>query len=162
MTTAVSAWILTDNAGLAFAVAEVEMIEYLIAPSTFAVPQTPDYCTRVMPWRDQLLPIIQLNKLLKPDSYVDYRHIGVLAYQNAPGQDLKYIAVALGQSPYRVSVSDRGSAPIPDIYRVPAYRPLVRSVFRLDEIQVPVLDVAYLASITLRDAMLAPAEALAE
>ncbi len=162
MTTAVTAWVLTDNAGLPFAVAEVEMIEYLIAPSTLAIPLTPDYCTRVMPWRDQLLPIIHHNKVLMPNSYVDYQHIGVLAYQNAAGQDLKYISVALGQSPYRASVSDRASAPLPDNYRAPAYRPLVRSVFLLDEIPVPVLDVAYLASVTLRDAMLTQAEASAE
>lgn len=157
MTDSVNAWILTDHDGNAFAVAEMEMIAYLIAPPTISVPLTPAYCMRVMPWRDRLLPILHHNRLFAPTSHVDLRHIGVLAYQTAPGQALNHIAVTLRQSPYRVSVSDRTSAPLPDNYREQAYRPMVRSVFRHDEALVPVIDVAYLASTTLRDSLHIPA-----
>lgn len=153
MTTAANAWILTDHDGNAFAVSEMEMIAYLISPPTLAVPMTPGYCGQVTPWRDRLLPVLHYNRLFAPTSHVESRHVGVLAYQTAPGQPINHIAVSLGQSPYRVSVSEQPCAPLPDNYTEHAYRPMVRSVFCHEETLIPIVNVAYLASTSLRDAL---------
>lgn len=156
MTATVNAWVLTDNDGNAFAVAETEMIAYLVAPITLPVPQTPAYCSRVMPWRNRILPVLHHNQLFASFAPVDLRHIGVLAYQTAPGQPINHVAVTLGKPPYRVRVSDQSSAQLPDSYGHPAYRPMVRSVFRLEDTLIPIVDVAYLASDTLRDSLNQP------
>ena len=149
----VYAWILTDSSGYSFAVSEVEMVEYLIDPVTMPIPLTPSYCKSVMPWRDDLLPVFHYHHLFRSYANRNNKHVGVLAYQERAGEALRYVAVALNQAPSRVEVTDEKSRKLPNVYIKPIYQPLVRSVFQHNGISIPVIDVTYLTSIALRDAL---------
>lgn len=154
MPTRVNAWILSADSGYSFAVAEVEMVEYLPEPIVKEVPLSPHYCPAVIPWRERLLPLMYYQQLFEPTAPREQRHIGVLAYQLQGGEPLRYLAVALSAPPYRIAVTDDLSEDLPERYTDPIYRPLVRAVFQHNGTAVPVLDVAYLASSRLRDSLL--------
>lgn len=153
MTASAHAWILTDASGHSFAVANVEMVEYLTEATTLTVPFSPAHCPAVMPWREHLIPVIMYHRLFSPDAAPpqELHHVGIIAYQRQPGEALLYLAVVLGQAPFRVVVSDEESEALPERYQDMTYSPLVRSVFCHDKTPIPVLDVNYLASATLRD-----------
>ncbi len=154
MTASAHAWILTDLAGQRFAVANVEMVEYLTEAHIMNVPLSPDYCPAVMHWRERLLPIVFYHRLFAPGAAVsELHHIGIVAYQRHPGEPLLHLAVVLNQAPYRVVVTDEENEALPECYRDPVHSPLVRAVFSLDNAPVPVLDVNYLASSTLRESL---------
>lgn len=152
MTASAYAWILTDHSGHSFAVANVEMVEYLTEASPLQVPLSPGYSPAVIPWRDRLIPLVFYHRLFEPGSAATLHHIGILAYQRQPGAQLQHIAVELAQAPYRVVVTDEESGALPERYRDPVYAPLVRSVFNHNESPIPVLDVNYLVSAALRNA----------
>ncbi len=162
MTTAAHAWVLTDNADHRFAVANVEMVEYLSEATVLDVPYSPAYCPAVMPWRGRLLPVIHYHRLFDPQATAALKHIGVLAYQSHPGEPLQHVALVLGSAPYRVTVTDQESEALPELYAEAAYRPLVRSVFCHNTVSLPVLDVNYLISPALRDLLLKKPEAAAK
>lgn len=154
MSTSVNTWILGAGSDYTFAVAEVEMVEYLPEPIAMDVPLSPHYCSAVIPWRERLLPLMHYQRLFEPTASHEQRHIGVLAYQLQPGEPLRHLAIALSAPPYRIAVTDDLSEDLPERYADPIYRPLVRAVFLHNDAAVPVLDVAYLASTLLRDSML--------
>lgn len=154
MGTAAQGWILTDSAGYRFAVAEVEMTEYLMGPAVLSIPFAPDYCPAVLPWRGRLIPVIHYSLLFESFSPREQQHIGVLAYQLHPGEPLRHVAMALRYAPHRIVVTEQESEELPELYTASPYRPLVRSVLRHEGESVPVIDVTYLASTALRDSLL--------
>lgn len=151
MTTSAKAWLLTDSSGHTIAVADMETFGYLVEATVLEVPFSPDHCPAVLPWRNRLLPIVLLHRLFEPGAGWEPHHFAILAYQQRPGEALRYIALALGHPPQRILVSDQVSEVLPEEYEKPALQPLVRSVFRHDNSPVPVIDINYLASSTLSE-----------
>lgn len=151
MTSSAYAWILTDNSGHSFAVADVQMAEYLTEATVKEVPLSPDYCPGIMPWRGRLLPVVYFDRIFDPDLPKVQNHIMVLAYQQQPGEPIRHLAVVVGRSPYRIIVTEQESEALPELYDETEYRPLVLSVFSHNETAIPVIDVNYLASPVLRD-----------
>ena len=153
MTSSAYAWVLSDSSGNSFAVADVEVVEYITEAVINEVPLSPDHCPGEMPWRGQLLPVIYYDRIFGYHSPKEVQHLMVLAYQKQPGEPLHHVAVVLGNSPTRVVVEAQESESLPELYSMPAYRPLVRAVFSNNGKLIPVIDLNYLVSPAFRDAL---------
>lgn len=147
------AWLLSDSAGNPFAVSEIEMIAYDQSPHTYRVPATPDYCSELILWQQRLIPLIQTALLFEPYASRGNTHIGILAYQQRKGSALDYLALSLGGTPVKIEVKDDTIAPLPPGYEYPLLRPLALSCFTHEGVNVPILDITYLASPALRDGL---------
>lgn len=147
------AWILSLAPDRRIAVADREMIEYIIAPAMERVPMTPEHCNEVLIHREELLPLFDLNTLLGWEPLAHRRHVGMLAYQLAPRQPLQHLAMYLHGPPVRMKVSDDWVTAVPD-YFCGALVDLALSCFTLGDQEVPILNVPYLASANLLDRLL--------
>lgn len=145
------AWLLRDSARNLFAVSEIEMVAYDQSPRTYRVPATPEYCPELLLWQQRLIPLIHTALLFGMHGSQSNAHIGIFAYQQEPGRPLEYLALSLHGAPVKIEVSDNTLAELPASYDDSLLRPLARSCFRHDGESVPILDITYLASPTLRD-----------
>ena len=132
----------------------VKMVEYEISPKTFTVPLSPDYCPAVMLWHETLIPVFYFSRIFLPNSGQTHTKVGVLAYQDKPGSKLNYLAISLGDAPYKVTISDEQQIEPGEQYSDKALLPLVLSCFEIDNIAIPILNVPYLASDKLKKNLL--------
>ena len=58
------AWLLECCDTFSIAVGDHEMVEFVHAPIRFAVAGSPEYCSRVLLWQDNLVPIMDIATLL--------------------------------------------------------------------------------------------------
>lgn len=120
-------------------------IELLDQLTTVDVPGAPYACDRLLRWRDQWLPLMDLGVLLnayRTDSQVAPRYALVVAWQDGPRAPLAYGALALSSPPRVVEALDANHCPLPtgsDIWPV-----LALSCFEHEGKPVPVLDAAAL------------------
>jgi chemotaxis signal transduction protein len=136
--------LLDVGAGWRVAAGAHHVVEYLLAPPTVPLPRTAAHCPGVLLWRERIVPLLDLARLLPgPPAPVPARERAViLAYQDAPGAPLRYGALRVQAAPAEVWASDEHACPLPD---EPAeLRQLSRSCFRHLERPVAVLDVARL------------------
>jgi len=144
-TTKSNAWIIPLQSDFLVAVSDVEMVEYLTGPRLIHVPLTPYYCNNVIPWREGMIPVFNLNPLFALPSMHNLHHFGVLAYQARPKTPLQHIAVLLSGSPVRISVDDEQIGEVPEEFSGP-FADLVLSCFEYKDLPVPILNIPYLAS----------------
>ena len=144
-TTKSHAWILPILPDFKLAVSDVEMVEYLTAPTLIHVPLTPYYCNHVIVWREGLVPVFNLNPLFILPSVHEVHHFGILAYQQAPKTPLQHMAVILSGSPLRVVVDDAQVTDAPEEVEG-VFKKLVLSCFTYQDSPVSILNVPYLAS----------------
>lgn len=147
------AWLLKDSAGAPFAVSEIEMVAYEHAPRRFPVPAAPRYCNELILWQERLVPLLHTALLFEPHRAPQHHHIGIFAYQTQPGTPLDYLALSLHAAPHKILVKENTLAPLPTAYGDPRLRPLALSCFSHEGENIPILDLAYLASATLRDSL---------
>lgn len=147
------AWILTLSPNERVAVADREMIEYILDPSVEQVPMTPESCSEVLIHRDALFPLFDLNNLLGLEPLTRKRFAGLLAYQEAPRQPLRHLAVYLYGPPARIRVSDDWVTEPPERFQG-ALADLVLASFSMGELTVPIINVPYLGSARLLQALL--------
>jgi chemotaxis signal transduction protein len=144
-TTKSHAWLLPLLSDFILAVSDIEMVEYLTAPTLIRVPLTPYYCNSVIAWREGLVPVFNLNPLFTLPSTHNVHHFGILAYQHAPKSPLQHLAVILNGSPMRVTVDDDQVTDAPEEV-AGLYNQLVLSCFEYREKPVSILNITYLAS----------------
>ncbi len=145
------AWLLRDSAHNPFAVSEIEMVAYEQAPRTYRVPATPDYCPELILWQERLIPLLHNALLFGAHGRSDNSHVGIFAYQQEAGRVLDYLALSLYGPPQKIEVKENTLAGLPASYDDLLLRPLALSCFHYEGESVPILDIAYLASATLRD-----------
>lgn len=145
------AWLLKDSAGNTFAVSEAEMVAYEQAPRVWRVPVAPEYCCELIGWQQRLIPLFHTALLLSPHTQRSHAHLGILAYQTRSGAPLDYLALSLGSAPHKIEVKENTLAPLPAHYDTLLLRPLAISCINYEGVSVPILDVAFLASETLRE-----------
>lgn len=145
------AWLLRDSAHHAFAVSEIEMVAYDQSPLTYRVPASPLYCPELILWQQRLIPLLHMALLFEPHARGDNTHIGIFAYQTGSGSALDYLALSLNGAPQKIEVTENTVATLPHHYNDPLLRPLAISCFSHQGESVPILDISYLASATMRD-----------
>lgn len=144
MTTPTPAWLITIGQHT-FALAEKEMIEYVIEPQYFDVPVTPEYCSRVLQWRDSTVPIMDLGRLTGDTTHSDVHTLVVVAHQREPYTPLHYLGLVISSPPVRIVVDDEQACDAPeDIHPLLADTSL--AYFQHADRAVPVLDLRYLCS----------------
>jgi chemotaxis signal transduction protein len=143
-------WLVDVGARWRLAVGGDSVVEYLLAPPAHSLPRMPAHCLGVLPWREQLIPILDLGPLLSEETSTREPRLPravVLAYQTSPGQPLRYGALAVRSAPVEVWASDDMACPLPEH---PAFAHFSRSCFAHQQEAVPVLDAAMLFTASLR------------
>lgn len=131
------AWVMDTGDGQRVAAGARHVVEYLLAPETVTVPRLPAHCAGLLYWRERYIPIIDFAPLSGARADPRRRAV-VLAYQNAPGEPLRYGALLVSAPPVETWVSDDMAATLPE--SPAALRHVARACFRLDDRAVPILD----------------------
>lgn len=138
------AWLMDVGAGFRVAAGAHQVVEYLLSPETMSLPLTPAHCRGVMIWREQMIPVVDLAPLLPGGGTQasGWRRAVVLAYQEAPGEPLRYGALLVRAAPIEVFAADDMACPLPGDPEV--FRYFACSCFAHDDKAIPVLDTARL------------------
>ena len=142
------AWLL-EPLGLApCAVAEHEIMQHLNSAPAYLIPFAPRHCKSAINWQNHLIPIMNTGPLA--GDYAAVRGLAVLAYQNAPGESLQYIALAIRTAPVRILVDDQATSELPQVNN-DLWQAVAKSCFCHEETPVPILDIRRLCSAEFRD-----------
>jgi len=146
------AWLMELDAEYFSAIGNQHMEEYIISADIeiMPVPLAPDYSPGVMLWRNQIIPVIDLVRVLNPQAHLPDEMSGVmvLAYQEAPGALLQHGAVVLRGAPQNILVDGDMACPLPA--HPAAWRKLAVACISSSDKAVPILKVQSLFSSSLR------------
>ncbi|EIJ43793.1 chemotaxis signal transduction protein [Beggiatoa alba B18LD] len=143
------AWLLDFGRGLQAAVGLHEMSQVVLTPTVFEVPYTPHYCSEILSWQDQLLPVVDVPSLLEGQKVFRSQQdvIGIAVYQKSL-VNIGYAGVHLANLPTSLFVSDDQACALPP--QLQYWQPLAIACFNLDNTVVPIIDLARLFSPTIR------------
>jgi chemotaxis signal transduction protein len=140
-----NAWLLDFGDTCHAAVGTRELLHLVDAPSTFAVPCTPAYCSHIVLWQERLLPVLdiaaRLGGLPRTAPF-----LAVVGYQHQRGEYPQFGALRLAAPPKQLAVSDEQACRLPEGSN--AWRDLAISCFEYQGEAVPVLDLCRIFSCT--------------
>ncbi|MFV2061481.1 MAG: chemotaxis protein CheW [Gammaproteobacteria bacterium] len=145
-----NAWLLKDINGDYFAVSEVEMVEYIPTVQIFSVPVTPTYCNSIVPWREQLIPVMNIALLFDTPDYNEFNKIGIFAYQINHNTPLQYLAIPIQGSPIHIVVKDSQLCELPDRFSGDK-KSIALSCFNYQEQSVVIINLNYLVTTNFGD-----------
>jgi chemotaxis signal transduction protein len=120
-----------------------ELLHLVDAPSTFSVPYTPDYCSRVVLWQERLLPVMDIAARVGNRS-CNAPFLAVVGYQQQRGEYPQFGALMLKSPPRQLAVSDDSACRLPQ--ENAAWGDLAISCFEHQGSPVPVLNLYRLFS----------------
>lgn len=152
MTTS-KAWLLECGSSLAIAVGDHEMAEFVQQQGFYTVPGAPEYCSGVIVWQGNIVPVMDLATLHDPvaASRPDGSYLCILNYQSAPNTPLQYLAVGVTASPQKILVDDQHACELPDHLGTSVLGQVCLACFNRDELPVMILDIARLCSAEFRE-----------
>ena len=138
------AWVMDVGDGVAVAAGTAHVVEYLLAADPMPVPRAPEHCAGLIVWRDRLIPVIDLARLLtgRRSAPGPHRRAVILAYQQAAGRPLQYGALFVTAAPTQTSVSDDMACALPDTQ--PALAHIARACFTHQDQAVAIVDPRHL------------------
>jgi chemotaxis signal transduction protein len=138
-----NAWLLDFGDACYAAVGTRELLHLIDAPSTFPVPCTPEYCSRVVLWQERLLPVMDISARIgsRPRTAP---FLAVIGYQQQRGEYPHFGALLLASPPKQLAVSDEQACRLPDGKE--NWRELAISCFEYQGSPVPVLNLCRLFS----------------
>jgi len=140
-----SAWLIETTGGYKFAIAEYELIEYVMEPQRQHIPLAPTYASSILLWQENMLPIIDFGQLVAAQSYAK-SSVAVLAYQINTGEELHYMAVELQQAPKKILIDDaQVCEPLSTDRGI--WHFLSSSWFSYDNEALPIINIRTLASV---------------
>jgi chemotaxis signal transduction protein len=143
------AWVLAPSEHYKIAIGESFMAEYVRDSLLHDIPGALNYCNQVLLWRDNFIPVIDINVILG-DGALNDSHIAVVAYQEYAGQRPQYVAIKILGEVERVTVSDDMACDWPEAYP-PELQPIVESLFMHQEKLVSIVSIADLCNEGYRD-----------
>lgn len=151
MTTS-AAWLLECGDSLALAVADHEMAEFVQQRETWTVPGAPGYCTSVMVWQNNIVPVMDLRALRDGFAETSNKsHACVLNYQEAPHLPLQQLAVCVTRAPQKIRVDDEQACDFPASLESGKLREVTLACFAHDGLPVLIVDIARLCSAEFRE-----------
>lgn len=136
------AWILGLDNDHQAAVGNQNMVEYIMASDLemMPLPLTPAYCPGVMVWRQQIIPIIDIARLLSPahEQLAAATGVMVLAYQKSAGEPVQHGAIVLRSAPRDITVNSDMACPLPAAPA--AWQTLALACFSEQGQSVPILN----------------------
>lgn len=144
MSNSSSAWLIETNSGHTFAIAEYELIEYVMEPERHEIPLTPDYASSILLWQESMIPVIDFSKLIK-QTQSTVSTISILAYQTEPGAALDYIGIELNHAPVKIAIDDIQVCESQDLDNG-LWDSIANSWFMHQQEAVPIINIASLDS----------------
>ena len=142
------AWLLQVSAQFQLAVAELEMVEYVIQVKAHPVATAPYYCKHVMYWRNRFIPLLDCHAVVYQAPAPFTGKVGVVAYQTAPKTPLRYVGLQLYDSPATIKVEDKQACAISEA--LAHFNPAIhRACFSHNKIITPILDIQAICSVQL-------------
>jgi len=152
MTTS-DAWLLECGESLLIAVGDHEMAEYVQQQNFYTVPGSPAYCSSVIVWQGNIVPVMDLARLQGAASTASHANslLCVLRYQPAPNTAVMNLAVRVTRAPQKIKVNDEHACEIPEELQASALGQVNLACFNYDEKPVLIVDLARLCSAEFRD-----------
>ena len=140
-----TAWIIELDNGLYVAVGELEMVHIVQSPELFDIPHTPFYCSQVLFWQNNIIPVMDLLAWLEGYA-IPRMHdmIGIFTYQQQPDAPLDFGALPIVSIPARAQVGDEQACELPT--HPLGWRELSISCFSDNYRVIPILDLPYIFS----------------
>lgn len=110
------AWLLHVTPDIQFSIGEHQAAEYIETPSLLPVPLAAEPCKHVILWRDNIVPVIDMNILFGNPVENIFKHIIVIAYQRQDNNPLEFAAFRLVSSPEKINVNDDDACELPEDY----------------------------------------------
>ncbi len=133
-----SAWLLQYAPSSYIALPLKACQEIVEKPQVLSVPGIQAYSFGLLRWREQWLPLVDLQALLsgakKP---AELQHCVVVAYYNATHQ-VQYVALSLPFLPHLLTISDSALCALPANNAI--WPEIASSCFRYQNIRVPIVD----------------------
>jgi len=146
------AWLLDCGNSLAIAVGDHEMAEYHQQRSYHSVPGSPGYCSNVLVWQNNIVPVMDLSALqYGAGGELENFSVCVLNYQETPKTPLQHLALRVVRAPQKIRVDDEHACEIPDNLQSGILSQVCLACFNYDGLPVMVLDIAQLCSAEFRD-----------
>ena len=146
------AWLLECSDTISIAVGDHEMVEFVSTPIRFAVPASPQYCSSVLLWQENLVPVMDIAALLGHSSDEVQSPMCLLTYQEQPGTALQQLVVPTTWPPEKIRVDDEQACELPEVISNSVLMPVSLSCFTHADQPVIILDIARLCSAEFRDA----------
>jgi chemotaxis signal transduction protein len=146
------AWLLECGETLSIAVGDHEMVELLQTESCHHVPGAPPYCSDVLQWHENMVPIMDIEVL--HDNAGRERsasYLCLLNYQEALDRPLQQLALRVDRAPERIQVDDAQVCELPGDYDDSPLKPVILSCFTYHAKPVLILDISSLCSDEFRD-----------
>lgn len=138
------AWLLpiADGMTVALGQAELKYLEQIQTP--VVVPGLPAYSEQGFIWREQFIPIINLQQLItrRRTPLPEEQLVAIVAYQCSEEESLQLGALALSDMPRLTELDPEQAQPL-DILAGP-WQPLAHAAFINDGQPCPVLDLVHL------------------
>jgi chemotaxis signal transduction protein len=140
-----NAWLLECDPALVVAVGDHEIVEYIQPQRSYAVPETPYYCNRVIAWQDKLVPVMDMALLTGiRNLQQELSFVCLLCYQLAPRAALQYLALRINRTPQKITVDDSQACEFADDAVSPLLQAVTLCCFTHMQQAVPILDLGKL------------------
>lgn len=140
-----TAWIIELGHGLRAALASSELVHLVPGPTLFDIPQTPDYCRNLIVWEGAMVPVLDLAfRLVEKPVERSELFVGLIGFQEHPGDGPRRGALRMTGIPTRVTVNDGQACDLPS--HPSGWRHVACSCFVHENEAIPVLDLPFLFS----------------
>ncbi len=130
------AWLLRLEDGEPLAIARQQVIEYLAGVVSRRVPDCHPHCSRIVLWRNQVLPLLGVGK----GAHSHHEHVLIIGYIDATHADTTHrIALSLQQPPVDIGVRDLDQC-TPAAEQAQYWRGAIAACFTHQGEAVPILD----------------------
>jgi chemotaxis signal transduction protein len=153
------AWLLRLPGRLHAAVGERELVHIIPqTPTLYEIPGAPEHCRHALVWQGEILPLMDVGARLRGAHGQDQTMtlagiavlVGVVAYPDPVGGEVRHAGLRLARVPVRVSVSDAQACRLP--HEGPDWTRLAISCFAQPGLgPVPILDLSRLFGAPVRD-----------
>jgi chemotaxis signal transduction protein len=145
------AWLLDCGNSLAIAVGDHEMAEYVQDRNFYSVPGSPGYCSSVLVWRNNIVPVMDLSALIFGAAGAQSNAlVCMLNYQQEPSTPLQHLALRVVRTPQKIRVDDEHACELPEGLQSSVLGQVSLACFSYDGLPVLVLDIARLCSAEFR------------
>ncbi len=108
-----NAWLLDFGHTLRAAVGMRVLLQIVDDPKLHPVPCTPPHCHSIHAWQGHMLPVVDMAALLGFDAQ-SKRLLAVAAYQEHPGDPVKFGALLLAAPPVAIIVDNEQACSLPE------------------------------------------------
>jgi len=153
MTATSEAWLLDCGNMLSIAVGDNQMAEFVQQQEFYSVPGSPGYCSGVIVWQGNIVPVMDLASLYDPaaSNGAVHPYLCVLRYQSAPNSAIEHLALRVTRTPQKIVVDDQHSCEIPEYLASSVLGEISLACFNRDELPVMIPDIARLCSAEFRE-----------